>query len=328
MPMYTRNIFNKGNQKVPFTLKRQEYVTLNFSDNDKPIVIPYQVLHWYRGPSDKLSGNIKNWDALCDISWSASYHGARIAIEVMAITRQRLLQGGSTNYKTYDFETSQNLMLGKWNREATTYQYPLKESTDAKTAFNEIRTDASPFNYSYDHVTREEIPQRKIKFIHVEFNEPNHNYYHNTYKTNGMISKTGTSTAVVLIPGPQGVSMPTNKIGFLTGVQNNKEIFTNTQTQNPSEDLKLNTTTTINRASYPMMALFPPEVADETGEMKWVYQVRFSTELFATFHLNPDIGAPNGYNFLKRQVIPCPTITQTSTTIADQVPIDCIPYEV
>lgn len=42
-------------------------------------------------------------------------HG-EIDIDLMSICRQRLLQQGTTNVQTYDFETSQNLLIGTYDR--------------------------------------------------------------------------------------------------------------------------------------------------------------------------------------------------------------------
>lgn len=57
-----------------------------------------------------------------NISYGVSWIKGEIEIEVYSVCRQRLLQGGSTNYNTYDFETSQNLIIGTFDRTPVTYE--------------------------------------------------------------------------------------------------------------------------------------------------------------------------------------------------------------
>ncbi|KYM84747.1 Coat protein VP1/VP2 [Atta colombica] len=52
--------------------------------------------------------------------------------------------------------------------------------------------------------------------------------------------------------------------------------------------------------------LHAPKVTDETGEMKWHYETRISTELDVTFHVKPDHYGIATENALKRQILPVP----------------------
>lgn len=330
-PMYTRNIFNKGNLKYDFTVKRQEYTTLNFTDNVRPIILPYQVLHWYFGDKKALE-NVKTYNRLCDISWGCTFHGARIAIEVYAVTRERLLQGGATNYKTYDFETSQNLFLSTNARQRDTFYYPIDagDANENRVPFNAVRKDGTNTTWSLtsDLWDREEIPQREIKIITKRFEQPKHGYVYPTYKVKNLRGRTSTGDTAfaVLVPGPTGYSTGARNTTETTYTSANTEIQINKDIQEGAKEDKWETSTVVDRVSYPMMCLHPPEVADETGEMKWVYQTRISTELFVTFHVNPDLTV--GQDFLGRQRVNLPArVNKDPGNTISSISIPCVPYQ-
>ncbi|KYM86193.1 hypothetical protein ALC53_04160 [Atta colombica] len=60
--------------------------------------------------------------------------------------------------------------------------------------------------------------------------------------------------------------------------------------------------TTMNRTTYPIKMLHAPKKTDETGEMKWHYETRISTEL----DVKPDHYGIATENALKRQILPVP----------------------
>lgn len=329
IPMYTRNIFSQGDLKYNYTLKRQEYCTLNFAENIEAIVLPYQCLHWYVGDTGNGGNNADIWDLLCQASWGMSLHGARIAIEVYAVTRERLLQGGATNYKTYDFETSQNLFLSRGDRLQCHYYYPTNVPTRSRVPFNAIRwAEHGTFSLNFDHFTREEIPQRETKIINIKFPKLNHNYAYPPMNVSSMRSPSGTKTWVTQIPGPTGYTGPGPNLETIVGTGNNTEIFYK-PVNNEVTGLHTEQSTIQNRSTYPMMILHSPDVPDETGDMKWVYQVRISTELFATFHIKPDFGGQGITEFLHRQVVNLPVVINENNggTVLYNTRIGCVPYE-
>jgi len=56
-PIGVRNIFNKGGQILPYTLKWQRYFDLDFSGNQHPYLVPYQTLTFWTGMWDRATQN-------------------------------------------------------------------------------------------------------------------------------------------------------------------------------------------------------------------------------------------------------------------------------
>ena len=71
-----------------------------------------------------------------------------ITIEVYACTRQRLIQTGSTNTHTYDFETSQGLYFCTSDR--TAIPLPLQNEKDT----GPYKVDTLPINYIWGDIGR------------------------------------------------------------------------------------------------------------------------------------------------------------------------------
>lgn len=95
--------------------KQVRYLDWNFTDNQYPFVIPYHSMAFWMGHYDTLDDDNKTVEIgkkLNDISIAVDYLYGTIKFEVFAVTRNRLIQTGQTNGYTYDFETSQNLILG------------------------------------------------------------------------------------------------------------------------------------------------------------------------------------------------------------------------
>lgn len=329
--MHTRNIFNQAGQRVDFTLKRQEYVTLNFVTNTKPIVLAYQIMDWW-SPNNE-SQNKKNFDKLSEISWGTEYHKGTITIEVYGVLRQRLLQQGQTSYFTYDFETSQNLFLSTGDRTVNNYAYGMPKAKKRKP-FDDTRFDYEVYGDTDDHMSREEIPQRQQKVITINFKKPLHNYCYLPTNTDSWIEKkTGTDgytrcTALV-IPGPTGFGPQNEGANNATSARGNIEIEINDNTEETEKEAyHISHATVIDRASYPIKLLHPPKITDETGEMKWIYECRISTELDVTFHLKPDHNPLPTQYALYRQTLEHPVVTLKRYEDTNFVRCSCVPYEV
>lgn len=320
--MNIHNIFNKAQLTVPFTIKRQEYQQFRFTDNTNPIVLAYQALHWWFPTS--LSQNRSNYDGLAGISWGMQVHKGEIEIEVYGVTRERLLEGGSTNYKTYDFETSQNLFLTTFDRAPEQYKYDYKAISQGRMPFDQPRWTGTPFDSLQDYYTREEIPQRAKKSIDVNFERLHHNNIWRVQKSNELYTqaKDGTSTisALYLIPGPQEMP-PIDPAGTQT-IVNNRELLLSASEAGITHD------TMWNRATYPMKVLNPPLIEDETGTMKWIYECRVSTKLHVTFFLKPDYQDNLVDDYLLRQVYQLPMIKAQMPATSTTVTIPCAAYEV
>jgi hypothetical protein len=160
--MTIRNIFNKGGQVIKHTIKWQKYLDYDFTSNQNMFVIPYQCLSfWTAGRSQPTSGsnnNIKTTNGLLAISTGITQLQSTLTVEVFAVPRQRLLQQGTTNTTTYEFETSQNLFVVLADRTSETFTI----TAIGDTGPNTLRTNLSEtFNNIEDDMTKiAEIPQK------------------------------------------------------------------------------------------------------------------------------------------------------------------------
>ena len=317
-PMTTWNIYQLP-QRIPFTVKRQEYLSFDFTTNTQPIALAYQVLDWWF-PS-ALSRNRLNYDALAGMALGQIWKGGTITLEVYAVTRQRLLQGGQTNYLTYDFETSQNLFLTKFDRLGSEYVYP-QVGAEGYVTFDAVRANNDAFSPRIDGATREEIPQRERKQIHIKFQHPHHNYLWKPVLSQNLATRTpGPRMTVVMAPGPPGCwSSPLE--GQQYGLKQSEFI-------DDSQELGPKQQTVWNRSTYPMYCVHPPQVEDETGQMKWRYQMRVTTELHTEFFLRPDYDQGLTNDVYNRQLLEQPSLTQEdSAGNATAIRILCPCYEI
>jgi hypothetical protein len=129
MPQSTHNVEQDGYGKrmhptistSPFTysphhfsgtIQRSLWVDIDFSDNNnKPFLIPYQLLHFWLGTSPSNNNTMKVFNTINTIAYGITWHSFNLSIYNQATTRKRLLTQRSTTYETIDFETSQNLLL-------------------------------------------------------------------------------------------------------------------------------------------------------------------------------------------------------------------------
>lgn len=319
-PMGTFNIFQLP-QRIPFTVKRSEYVNFDFTTNTSPIALAYQVLDWWF-PND-TNQNKRNYDALAGIAMGQIWKGGTITLEVYAVTRQRLLQGGATNYLTYDFETSQNLFFSKWDRVGGEYVYPQRPAGQTYVPFPNVRANNDAFDPTQDGVTREEIPQRERKTINLHFNHPHHNYLWKPVLSQNLATRAAArEMTVVTIPGPPGVwSSPAVGTEFGTKLS---EFIDETPEDGPHKQ------SVWNRSTYPMYAVHPPLVEDETGQMKWRYQMKVSTELHTDFFLPPDYNRGLTNDIYQRQLLTQPSLTvqMAAGATTTSIPILCPCYEI
>jgi hypothetical protein len=107
-PLGVRNIFIQGGQVVPYTLRWQRFVDVDFTKNQRPYILPYQTLTFWTGAwlPDEIP-NITNFVHLQKMSTGVIFLQSGLTIELLAVTRERLLQQGSTNTTTYDFESGE-----------------------------------------------------------------------------------------------------------------------------------------------------------------------------------------------------------------------------
>lgn len=347
-PMHINNILSGPSTKsVTFSLKRQEMVTLDFAtDQTKHILLPYQILHWYMGTTADNNLNLQTFNKLIECSWGMDIHGADICIEVFAVTRERLLQGGSTNYKTYDFETSQNLYLITCDRTQETFLYVAESPITSRKPFNSPKTHATntqPFDITIDKTTKEEIPQRHKIEKSIHFPRPGHYKYDLPSTSQWMENETDDTTneqktTCYVIPGAVHAKPSFNSTIDPSIIKT--RAFQNTpliqegfgasglfdDDDNDKDEWNIRNATWQRDVAYPMMYLAAPNIHDETGEMKWIYTVRMQTELHVTFHLENDVKSGEAH-FTNKLTMPLvQTIRKKAAGAAISCAYTCVPY--
>nr|AVM80381.1 capsid protein [Ambidensovirus sp.] len=306
--MVPRNIFNKGNHSIYHVVKNQKYLDVNFVTNQNPYIIPYHMAGFWGSMWDSTNildnNTISIMKALNAISIGVTWIKGIITFELYSVCRQRLLTG-TTSQTTWDFETSQNLFIADADREPETYDVASSEATGP---LNQQTKNTSLFNANNDRYTKYELPQRHMYTREINFEELHNNYM---WKP---VDFSNAANYRTMIPTAEGVEITTKantKIEELT--QENDAYATSKITTKQS--------TFRNRTSHPRMHIAQPYVPDETGFMKFRYQVRMSTELHLNFHLLPDYGSSTQMEYFKRQTLQLPQIADKGTVI-------CMPYEI
>jgi hypothetical protein len=215
-----------------------------------------------------------------------------ITIEVFGCTRQRLIQTGSTNTHTYDFETSQGLYFCTSTRAAI--PLPLTKHTET----GPFKVDTLPINYiwgdNWDHWKKELIPQGYKKTYTVTF--PRLPYDH-MWRPRDWSSKDNYN---YLIPGAQGITKTLDKdkkIGQQT--YNNMTFIQEENFTHPGGDKGDESYTYTNTAcfqpqvAWPCIAISQPFIPEETGYMKFKFSCRLTTQLQILRHLVGDLDAYN-----------------------------------
>lgn len=323
-------VFNpwKVNQVVPHIITTCKYYELSFIGDQNPMVIPYHSpLFWTQSGGsgairDQFNGSITKYQQLNAMSWGVEWIKGEIQIEVFAVTRQRLIQTGSTNYLTYDFETGQNLFFATADRQAEAYE--ITQYAANCNQIGNIRTNqTSLFSSAEDNYTKEEIPMKFRKTYTVHFPKLTHENIHMPTDI------TNSNNYRFLIPGAQGTSL----VGQGATAQNylnhqNLIQQTNANTGNVS---RVRIDNMQPQVCYPRIHLAQPQVADETGFMKFRFPVRITTRLYLNMHLIPDFN-PSGTSYSNfqlrtRQVLHLPSVVNESTTSTQtNFYVYCMPY--
>lgn len=143
---------------------------LSFLENQNPYIIPYQTIGWWfdQGEQDNKEWNtsFQKFTAINQQALGATWLKGTVTVEVFSVTRERLIQTGSTNYKTYDFETSQGLYWVTHSRGVLLQK--LASEKDTKMSQDDI-TNADIWHTNLDHWEKECIPQnfKKTYTIHM-----------------------------------------------------------------------------------------------------------------------------------------------------------------
>lgn len=310
-PMIPYDPWKNGGRNIRTVIKQSRYLTADFVTNQTALIIPYQFIYFWGGGGETIQTNnqtIKNYNAIKNITWGQTWIKGKIKIELYTVTRQRLLQQGSTNTLTYDFETSQNLFF--WKQTHKPIQFTA--NTTNLIDINGIRTDENVFDKTQDIYEKYEIPQRHTYEYEIHFPKLSHGYTYNP----------ATLTAVnVLIPGPTQLTKDSVTTPDTT-YSHNQEFY--------NTDNAASTTTTTeqaafaNRTSWPAIGLAQPVVPDETGIMKFQYQIRLTTELEIINHIKPDFTNGDIDIIYNRQQRLLPFVSGATGNYT----YTCIPYEI
>lgn len=307
--MVPRNIMNKGNHTVYHVVKQQKLLDFNYVSNQNPYIIPYQTAGFWASMWDQTdigsNNTINIMKALNSVSVGVTWIKGEITFEVYAVTRQRLLTG-TTNQTTWDFETSQNMFIADADREPENYNLATAAATGPLA---QQTTQTLLFNANNDRYTKYELPQRNQYTREYDFQQLTNNY---------MWKPTDISAAANfrrLIPMSEGVYTTTAATTKMAELTEQKSAWATSGKTTEASLFR-------NRTSYPRMHLAQPQVPDETGYMKFRYQVRMSTKLHLVFHLYPDYSTSTNLEYMGRQVLELPEVTATGGVVT------CMPYEI
>ncbi|ADV74759.1 capsid protein [Mosquito densovirus BR/07] len=307
--MIPRNIMNKGNHTVYHVVKQQKYLDFNYVSNQNPYIIPYQTAGFWASMWDQTdiesNNTINIMKALNSVSVGVTWIKGEITFEVYAVTRQRLLTG-TTNQTTWDFETSQNMFIADADREPENFNLATAAATGPLA---QQTTQTLLFNANNDRYTKYELPQRNQYTREYDFQQLTNNY---------MWKPTDISDAANfrrLIPMSEGVYTTTAATTKMAELTQQKSAYATSGKTTEASLFR-------NRTSYPRMHLAQPQIPDETGYMKFRYQVRMSTKLHLVFHLYPDYSTSTNVEYMGRQVLELPEVTKTGGVVT------CMPYEI
>ncbi|AYH52680.1 VP protein [Aedes albopictus densovirus] len=307
--MVPRNIFNKGNHTIYHVVKTQKYLDFNYVTNQNPYIIPYQTAGFWGSMWDQTdienNQSINIMRALNAVALGVTWIKGEITFEVYSVTRQRLLTG-TTNQTTWDFETSQNMFIADADREPENFNLATVAATGPLA---QQTTQTLLFNSHNDRYTKYELPQRNQYTREINFQQLTNNYM---WRPLDISNETNFRS---LIPMSEGV--------YTTTSPNLRQTeFTDETTAYDMSGATTKQTLFRNRTSYPRMHIAQPQVPDETGFMKFRYQVRMSTKLHLNFHMLPDYGTYKNLDYMNRQTISLPQVAETNGIVA------CMPYEI
>lgn len=304
-PLTTTQLWSKRQTTFSWTIKQTTWLDANFDTDQTAMIIPYQILsfwtgYWIDGNDNNMTVTYAN--KLAEISTGIEFLHGEIDIDVYTICRQRLLQQGSTNVNTYDFETSQNLLVGTYTRTQEVFTYKtVKELNPTKLRHKD--------QIEKDIITAkiEEIPQRHKWHREIPFEKLDHN---KIYKIPDFKAEN------ITIPGPTDVTIKNNHI------KDNHELYNDVEEQNERR-----TEINLFRRLYsrPMICIGQPRVPDETGMMKFRYQIKLTTQLHVLFHAKPDYLQTNSDKVLwNRNTVHLPTIDINEQK---EYKYACMPYD-
>nr|QTE04068.1 MAG: VP [Phylloscopus proregulus Brevihamaparvovirus] len=332
VPIPKDNIWNKGNLCYPYKLKQRYFVDLDFSGllEFQGFVVPYQTIpFWFNRFDDTSYATKQNyaiWNALEGQAWGMDWNHGSIKIDVISCTRQRLLQTGTTNTLTWDFETSQNLIIAECTRTPLVYNVAVADLSGQQFNINTCKTrDSTYWNDGMDMTDVTEVPQRMRWEKHINFAKLGHG---NVWEP--IQAAVTNNTKNKMIPGRTQFA----SAGGTVTTRGNYAKLTNIthQESTGSTAAKVVNDSFVEPKHYPGLVIHQPHIPDETGFMKFRYQVRVETELDVNFHMFPEgfvnstpgsISQSVQRGVVARYIMPYETFAPIADTSYNVI---CVPY--
>jgi len=275
-PLGVRNILTRG-QQVPFVIRWQKVMSLDFTRTFTPNIIPYQPLSFWTGTwDDTPTQNMLTFQHLLDASTGITFNYSDLTIELFAVTRERLLQQGTTNVTTFDFEDGQHLYITRADRD---YEiYTVSQLSDLNPQKLRCVTHREWHRYADSYTRIAQIPPNMAWTHRFTWPQLDHGYMWDLARTTRIQHPTAYA---VLMPGAQGVGKTS-----ATTLTHQREMIADHSYQDNHNTFTGSTTQP--RVAYPRMHLTPPYVADETGFMRFRFVIRMIAETHTIIHLLPD----------------------------------------
>lgn len=305
-PIASKQVWSANGHRILHTVKTSRFINLEFDADEKPIIVPYQILGFWTGtwlPDEQqaLNNSIMIPRKLIrqEVLDGIQFLRGDIDIELHNVSRKRILNQGTTNIVTWDIENTQNLIIGWNDRQFKSIGY--KDWTSADVAEQPRTKSSTLWDYVSDLVKKEELPPRHCYKHTVTFPTPS---YNQAYKPNDYWDKTG---ARYLVPGITGQTQmaATDEYNITTATYNNQ--FVN-QTQEIAYQTDNKDIYSIQQVqplvSYPRMLLGKPEIKGEAGNIKLIYKVKVTTNLHTVLIFKPDIESKATFRIRQWQELP------------------------
>jgi hypothetical protein len=198
--MGVHNVFTRG-QIIPYILRWQLRVVLDFTQSLNPLIIPYQNLAFWTGTwITNPTQNYATFIQLQKLAAGMIFTHSDFTLELLDVTRERILMSGSTNVTAFDSEDGQPLYISIADRDYETY--PLASNKDV-TPYRLQAAANKEWHKDADTYTKvAQIPTKHVWTRRWTWPRPNHNYLWEI----GMLIN-DRNLYRVLMPGAQGQTL-------------------------------------------------------------------------------------------------------------------------
>lgn len=319
--------------KTHYELVFNRYLTLDFGNtnitNNEVYIIPYQCLyHWLSG-SDQGASNNNLTQMINLISGPATWIKIKkleMAIDLQAVTRERLLQGTDTNTITKDFEDGQNMIIGVCNRRVQNWLMVVTAAQANLTGIGGLKASDTSIYTTNDHVTKYQLATRNTWKHTIDFTK----HKNVTYKVPiDMMSNTS-----YLIPGVTLFKAHNTTVGsaYTSGWDYNSKLESYVYTRGTAGvgdgEWSIGQDTFVDAKNHPMIFIGQPKIPDETGYMKFTYTFNYRQKMIVEMGSGPDVEDPGSTLdkiFRNREQYDLPRCIPT-TEEAPRYEVLCTPY--